>query len=1186
MKPTTLLAALVANAAECDCTQADYAAAKDHADGATQDAAALDEHIKTHGAEVAAAHHAHLRAAKAHLDAAAASGTDAARHATHLDAVHDHLTKAKAHRAAFTPKDEATANAMLGMAPVGPGPDSGAPGPAVTESTGTGGTSRLEEGQFRRPVAAERRLRSAGADGGVVEPKQDDQITGRSIHLGALAKADFRNGKNPAGWAVDEPIWERAKTAALKSYDVGDDAYWPVVAHIYESMGGTVKGEHKKANVSLDLFSICNEQGRDDRGRFAEGDHEDHRRQAERAGNRAIAFTSKNRDNMPEFHQKAASLHREAEVAHSRAADSAPDKATADEHRSWATTHGDIAKQHERAAKAGGLIIPGSRGGGAKLGVGNISLSLEAAIVANAAEDQPRDESGKWTSTGKDLSAMNQHELYDERQAQYRAEREAKTDKAKDEVHERGRLVQRHIEYKAAVQRAGRATDHAAASSAGVMDSTNPDDHREVAGMHREAASAHYEAAGRALTAQDRHAQDDAGLHHSRVADSHVMLARHYEEGGTKANANLFELSLMANAEDQPRDAYGRWSSSESAAASSQAERATTKASAATYAARASGQGVDHNDAARLHRDAAAAHNIAAHRSPEQLSAAQHKVAASYHADMAALHAQAAKSSGFTPPAAGPQPLESEQHTSAVTKGAQARAVSERVEKSTAALPDQIGQHEEAARLHDEAKDAYHRAAMQVPHGDARQALFHKEQYASSQKAANVDLSLANADLAKGAEVGLVLGSTLPDGADLANATAAPDGWSLIAKYGDHPHPGMPGKEQPVLQRFDHAAAEEIVANFKSTWGRFKRFLIGLPIFNGHPDVPGLERFFPDKETKGTYSDLRAGELGLEGRSVMTANGAKVIESGHDRTSPYWFCRALGELTANGLPIVSPFKLLSVGLVDRANIPGPSLMNAFVGSANDNPESRTMNNERTLLIQLLAALGQNVSPTVGDTDLANAVQTAISQAKVEAPDKAANSALLTALKAAKVDTPEKLAEFLAQGTTLSNAKATAEAAKTTAETAKTAAETALANAKAELTVAKDATAGERKAHALRIANAAVTAGIIPPGERDQWVAELCNGDLKALDAKAKELATKKPADKVKSSAMKLGNVRSAAAVGNANFQKIQDGVRARMRDRKETYETAYANFAADPVNAELFADLKGPRITPGRAPRA
>jgi len=46
---------------------------------------------------------------------------------------------------------------------------------------------------------------------------------------------------NPPSWVEDEDIWQRAKDAAAKNYEVGTDTYWAVVATIYEKMGGKRK---------------------------------------------------------------------------------------------------------------------------------------------------------------------------------------------------------------------------------------------------------------------------------------------------------------------------------------------------------------------------------------------------------------------------------------------------------------------------------------------------------------------------------------------------------------------------------------------------------------------------------------------------------------------------------------------------------------------------------------------------------------------------------------------------------------------------------------------------------------------------------------------------------------------------------------------------------------------------------
>ena len=46
---------------------------------------------------------------------------------------------------------------------------------------------------------------------------------------------------NPPEWVEDEDIWEKAKKAVEPHEDQYDNK-WAVVAHVYEAMGGSVKG--------------------------------------------------------------------------------------------------------------------------------------------------------------------------------------------------------------------------------------------------------------------------------------------------------------------------------------------------------------------------------------------------------------------------------------------------------------------------------------------------------------------------------------------------------------------------------------------------------------------------------------------------------------------------------------------------------------------------------------------------------------------------------------------------------------------------------------------------------------------------------------------------------------------------------------------------------------------------------
>jgi hypothetical protein len=88
------------------------------------------------------------------------------------------------------------------------------------------------------------------AAGGTVEHDGKTlTVTQKHFDLGKDARNQVEGGHNPASWVEDEGKWEKAKEAALKSYDEGDDAYWPVVTTIYENMGGGIKSSASARNA-------------------------------------------------------------------------------------------------------------------------------------------------------------------------------------------------------------------------------------------------------------------------------------------------------------------------------------------------------------------------------------------------------------------------------------------------------------------------------------------------------------------------------------------------------------------------------------------------------------------------------------------------------------------------------------------------------------------------------------------------------------------------------------------------------------------------------------------------------------------------------------------------------------------------------------------------------------------------
>lgn len=76
-------------------------------------------------------------------------------------------------------------------------------------------------------------------------------LSRRSKILGILAHREIQaKGHNPVSWVKDEGKWEKAKKAVGDKYGGEDSArHWAVVTHVYEKMGGKIKGHKGTHNV-------------------------------------------------------------------------------------------------------------------------------------------------------------------------------------------------------------------------------------------------------------------------------------------------------------------------------------------------------------------------------------------------------------------------------------------------------------------------------------------------------------------------------------------------------------------------------------------------------------------------------------------------------------------------------------------------------------------------------------------------------------------------------------------------------------------------------------------------------------------------------------------------------------------------------------------------------------------------
>lgn len=364
------------------------------------------------------------------------------------------------------------------------------------------------------------------------------------------------------------------------------------------------------------------------------------------------------------------------------------------------------------------------------------------------------------------------------------------------------------------------------------------------------------------------------------------------------------------------------------------------------------------------------------------------------------------------------------------------------------------------------------------------------------------------------------------------------------------------------MQKFHREQAQAIATSFNQLAGRLKRAICGLPIFKGHPDVPGLANDYPDKEEKGQVAAVEVRPTGLAFKLVLSSAGSALVSKGWKFISPYWLANVIA-VDGAGKKTFSPYALRSIGLVSRPNIPSPSLANAASAA---NPKT-------TMDPEMLKLLGLAVDATPAQ--------------------------IAVALKALHT-----------QASSLANeqsALATAKAELLTAQGKLTALETALTTARAEAATAQTGLANERKARVEDTLALAIRTGRCTPAEKATWEGRLlanfaaestalANAAPKVktaseIPAMLKELEKQMQAD-LANAAKKGGKTagddgdeddgKDECGMGNAEYGKLDSAGRGKkMKDlinehsrrlantpHPDAYNRAYAN--AKKANPRLF----------------
>lgn len=175
----------------------------------------------------------------------------------------------------------------------------------------------------------------------------------------------------------------------------------------------------------------------------------------------------------------------------------------------------------------------------------------------------------------------------------------------------------------------------------------------------------------------------------------------------------------------------------------------------------------------------------------------------------------------------------------------------------------------------------------------------------------------------------------------------------------------------------------------------------GIPVYQGHPDVPALAPKYPDKGALGwvTRIDLANSSDGRAGL-VLTVDWDRDPGAGFKWFSPYWF----GPEPKDGTVLVN--EIASIGLVNNPNISEFRLPNEAEDHINPEDKENTMNREE--LIQMLGlppeATDDQIKAAIADLKKAGEAQAAAEQKAAAAEETAVNACAESAAAKEKCET--------------------------------------------------------------------------------------------------------------------------------------------------------------------------------------
>lgn len=349
------------------------------------------------------------------------------------------------------------------------------------------------------------------------------------------------------------------------------------------------------------------------------------------------------------------------------------------------------------------------------------------------------------------------------------------------------------------------------------------------------------------------------------------------------------------------------------------------------------------------------------------------------------------------------------------------------------------------------------------------------------------------------------------------------DGWGMIAPFGDWPGIGAEKttdggvRRFKAIQRVDAKSGADLVNSFNSLGGRIKRWLVGVPIYEGHPDALGIGHRYANKQPVGTTAELAVRADGLYARPVFTNAGAALL--GADAKLGF-SVRASGEQVAdqNGVPVYVWTAIHSLGLTPNPNLPVQFL----------NECDNTMNRDK--LIAWLKTQG---------VELAN-----------DASDEAIEGGLT------------KVGERIAGLITADQAAATLKTELVNAQEAAGKHETELKAARDESATLKTDFANERAERVKLMLDLGIASGLITTADRTGWETRL-NTDFANELPKWQAL---KPT--VKTEAATAGRKPGIELANEQNRRVTAQAKITELMKSGMTYDAAYARVRQ--MHPELF----------------